>query len=114
MTLLRSLSADGENEMKTSVTPAKITRPRSSRVFPGGRLLRLLDDSHDKPILWMTGPPGADKTTFAASRLEARQIHSLWYEVDEGDSDPAGFFHHLAPAAKNAAPGKRTHWSLCR
>jgi DNA-binding SARP family transcriptional activator len=101
------LSADGKNEMKSSVTPAKITRPRSSSVFPRDRLFRLLDYSSHQPILWISGPPGTGKTTLATSWLEARHMHSLWYQVDEGDSDPASFFYYLGLAAQRANPRKR-------
>ncbi|MDY0040515.1 MAG: hypothetical protein RBS57_09405, partial [Desulforhabdus sp.] len=93
--------------MKTFATPAKISRPSSSGVFPRDRLFRLLDHSRDQSILWITGPPGSGKTTLMASWLEARQMHSLWYQVDEGDSDPASFFYYLRLAAKRANPRKR-------
>lgn len=98
---------DRENNMKTSATPAKISRPSSSGVFPRDRLFRLLDHSRDQSILWITGPPGSGKTTLMTSWLEARQMHSLWYQVDEGDSDPASFFYYLRLAAKRANPRKR-------
>ncbi|MDR3553981.1 MAG: BTAD domain-containing putative transcriptional regulator [Syntrophobacteraceae bacterium] len=93
--------------MKTSVTPAKITRPRPSGIFPRDRLFRLLDDSLQQPVLWITAPAGTGKTTLATSWLEARQMHSLWYQVDEGDCDPASFFYYLGLAAQKANPRKR-------
>jgi two-component SAPR family response regulator len=34
-------------------------------------------------------------------------MHSLWYQVDEGDSDPASFFYYLGLAAQRANPRKK-------
>lgn len=93
--------------MKTSPTPAKISHPACSGVFPRARLFRLLDQNHDQPLLWIGGPPGSGKTTLVASWLEARRLPFLWYQVDEGDADPASFFYYLSLAAKKANPRKR-------
>ena len=86
---------------------AKISRPSPSGVFPRHRLFRLLDHSRAQPITWITGPPGSGKTTLVTSYLDAREIPSLWYQVDEGDADIASFFYYLGLAAKKAAPRKR-------
>ena len=87
---------------------AKISRPSASGVFPRRRLFRLLDHSHSHPITWITGPPGSGKTTLVTSYLDANKIPCLWYQVDEGDSDIATFFHYMGMASKKAAPRKRT------
>jgi ATP/maltotriose-dependent transcriptional regulator MalT len=39
--------------------------------------------------------------------IEDRKIPCLWYQVEEGDKDPATFFYYLGQAAKNAFPKRK-------
>jgi ATP/maltotriose-dependent transcriptional regulator MalT/DNA-binding SARP family transcriptional activator len=58
-------------------------------------------------VAWISGPPGAGKTTLAASYVDARRYRCLWYQVDADDADVATFFHYLGHAARkldDAAP----------
>ena len=83
---------------------AKLSRPRLSGVCAPPRLLERLDELRRAGTVWMAGPPGAGKTTLAASYLAARGLAAAWYRVDEGDRDIASFFHYLALAVRQAAP----------
>src|SRR4030067_169389 len=86
---------------------AKFTHPILRGVLLRERLFPLLDRKRQRPVIWVSGPPGSGKTTLITSYLEARQIPCLWYQVDKGDADPATFFYYLGQAAKRAAPQKR-------
>ncbi|OGP65312.1 MAG: hypothetical protein A2169_02370 [Deltaproteobacteria bacterium RBG_13_47_9] len=86
---------------------AKITRPRAKGILPRKRLFRLLDQGWNRPIAWVSGPPGSGKTSLVASYLDARKLPCLWYQIDEGDSDIASFFYYIGLAGKKASPGTR-------
>jgi LuxR family maltose regulon positive regulatory protein len=83
---------------------AKLNPPRLPTIVERPRLYRLLDQARSRPIIWINAPPGFGKTTLVASYLRARKLRSLWYQVDEGDSDLATFFHYLGLAAQKGVP----------
>ncbi|MEK6663167.1 MAG: BTAD domain-containing putative transcriptional regulator [Pseudomonadota bacterium] len=83
-------------------------RAQLAAIYARKRLLRTLDDAHKQHrIVWLSGPPGAGKTTLASSYIEARGLPCLWYQIDESDNDVASFFHYFSLAVKAAAPRHR-------
>lgn len=90
--------------MRNDLQFPKITRPGISGVLRRERLFRQLDKGRKKPVVWIAGPAGSGKTTLVSSYLEARKLPCLWYQVDGGDSDIAGFFYYMGLAATKAAP----------
>ena len=84
---------------------AKIQPPRQTGILSRERLYALLDRNRQHPATWIVGPPGAGKTTLVAGYLATRGITYLWNQIDEGDTDPATFFHYLSIAADEAVSG---------
>lgn len=92
--------------MVKNVPLAKITPPVLPDIFLRERLFNTLDDARERQMLWVTGPPGAGKTTLVSSYLENRDISVLWYQIDQDDIDIATFFHYLGLACKKASTGR--------
>ena len=85
----------------------KLSPPRVGRVFGRERLFAVLDAQRERPGLWVSGPPGAGKTTLIASYLDARGLRPLWLQLDAADADPATFAHFLDAALSATTPRRR-------
>jgi hypothetical protein len=66
---------------------------------PRPRLFRRLDAlRRSHPVSWVAAPAGSGKTSLLVSYIEARKLQSIWYRVDEGDTDAADLFFYMRSA----------------
>lgn len=93
--------------VRCSTPIVKVTRPSARNVHHRERLFKLLDTATEKPIIWICSPAGSGKTALVSSWLDSRNLSSLWYQVDEGDSDISTFFYYMGLAAKKDAGFKK-------
>ena len=82
----------------------KTSRPSLRDVLPRQRLFAALATA--KPVAWLTAPPGAGKTTLAASHTEHVATSTWWYQLDSDDIDPATFFHGMRQLASKVSAAK--------
>lgn len=97
--------------------PSKLIAPQIGGLVARQRLFREIEQAPPKGIVWIAAPPGAGKTSLAATwlysgRSAARHGHALWYRIDETDADPVIFFETLALAVGALPDG--THRALPR
>lgn len=78
---------------------AKVRPPPLSDPLRRDRLFALLDGlRHRFPAIWLAAPPGAGKTTLAASYLADAAGPVFWCRLDADDTDPSWLFYFLAQA----------------
>ena len=85
---------------QNDIWPCKIGAPQLAGISPRQRLFDRLDASLEKPVIWVTGPPGSGKTTLISSYAQAKGVPCLWYQLDRGDADLANFFYFLGLAGE--------------
>ena len=85
---------------------AKTTRPVIGSAMRREALFTRLDGTPGRTAAWISGPPGAGKSTLAASYVDARNLACVWYQLDPDDADVATFFHYLSHAARRLETGR--------
>lgn len=99
-----NLRLEDSHESSAGRPLAKFSAPRSPVWVARERLFRQLDAMLCHPLIWVSAPAGAGKTILAASYVQERKLRSLWYNLDQGDADPASFFYCLKSATRQLAP----------
>lgn len=90
----------------------KFSRPVKQDSYLRQRLFDQLDKMRKNPVIWISAPAGAGKTTLVSSYIGNRKLPCLWYQCDKDDGDPATFFYYMGLAAAKASPGKRKPLAL--
>jgi len=86
-----------------AITLAKLIRPDPGEALLRERLFSKLDEACKRPVIWISAPAGAGKTTLISSYIETRGLKELWYQVDAGDASMATFFHYFGKVVQNTA-----------
>ena len=88
-----------------SVLPAKLSPPRLQNAAARERLFAWIDTQRaEHAAIWISGVPGAGKTTLVASYCQSRTLACLWYRLDADDNDLGRFFALLGQAVDAAVP----------
>ncbi|NOY73395.1 MAG: hypothetical protein GXP14_13680 [Gammaproteobacteria bacterium] len=95
------------SKQRTLSGSRKVYRPLLHKALTRLRLFELLDNAAARPVTAVLAPPGYGKTTLVSNYVESKQIMSVWYCVDEGDTDLTSFFVHFTYAIKQATAKRR-------
>lgn len=85
---------------------AKLTPPHVGLISHRSRVREALARGLRSGMCWIAAPAGYGKTTAVAEYLESAGAPFLWYRVDEGDRDIAGFFHYLTTSLPVQPPSR--------
>jgi LuxR family maltose regulon positive regulatory protein len=92
---------------------AKIAFPNFAGALPRERLSQIFDTAPRKPITWINAPAGFGRTVLGASYITQTNTPSIWYCLDERETNTAVFFYFMGLAARIAAPKVKRQLPLC-
>jgi DNA-binding SARP family transcriptional activator/transposase len=81
---------------------AKLTMPRIADIVRRSRVLASIERALRTGCCWIAAPAGYGKSTAMADFLQRRSGMHIWYRVDEGDRDLAGFFYDFGATLPRA------------
>jgi LuxR family transcriptional regulator, maltose regulon positive regulatory protein len=76
--------------------PGSVARPR---------LTARLDEGQERRVVLVCAPAGSGKTALLAAWAGVGPRPVAWLSLDDGDSDPARFWRHVAAALERVRPG---------
>jgi LuxR family maltose regulon positive regulatory protein len=88
----------------TILTTKLFIPPVLPTVLKRPELLERLDRGREVPLTLVSGPPGYGKTTLLSLWAANHKGSVAWLTLDEGDNDPARFFHHLLASIQTVEP----------
>ncbi|MBF0456666.1 MAG: winged helix-turn-helix domain-containing protein [Nitrospirae bacterium] len=88
------------NYITINSIPIKIRPPYLHNVVERKRCFHIINSALSKPILWVSAPAGAGKTTLVASYINHMSIPAIWYNIDERDTDFTYFTANMQKALK--------------
>ena len=95
-----------QSSTRAHLSLAKLTPPSLPDLVARPHLTEQIEQIRRKgaKVVWIQAPPGAGKTTLAASYLRTTKHPALWYQLNAGDADPATWLHYLNLGIQQAAP----------
>lgn len=88
-----------------NVLHSKLQAPKRRQIIRRQRLIRYFNDICQKKIITVTAGAGYGKTTLVVDALASQDVVSVWYRLDEQDTDVMGFVHYLYAAFRQHFPG---------
>ena len=84
---------------------SKLARPKIGNTIPRSRLLPLWDEAKDKRLVTVVAGAGYGKTTLVNRASRVTDVNTLWYKLDQGDSDLITFIRYIVAGISEYYPG---------
>ncbi len=87
-----------------NVLHSKLQTPKRYDILQRGRLIQYFDNIHQKKLTTVTAGAGYGKTTLVMDALASHEFASIWYRLDEQDTDFLVFISYLYSAIGQTIP----------